>query len=67
VNHVVLGLPQPYPTGVARWLVDEIVAESAGLRGSGRRPEAGTAHPHLTERAGTRGSCPAAAPPPAPA
>ncbi|MFE2972038.1 LLM class flavin-dependent oxidoreductase [Streptomyces sp. NPDC059340] len=64
VNHVVLSLPQPYPTGVARWLVDEIIA---GVQGSGRRPEAGTARPHLTERAGTRGSCPAAAPPPAPA
>ncbi len=28
VNHVVLGLPQPYPPGVARWLVDEIIAGS---------------------------------------
>jgi alkanesulfonate monooxygenase SsuD/methylene tetrahydromethanopterin reductase-like flavin-dependent oxidoreductase (luciferase family) len=64
VNHVVLGLPQPYPPGVAHWLVDEIIS---GVRAGGRHPEAGTAHPHLTERAGTRGSCPAAAPPPAPA
>lgn len=64
VNHLVLSLPQPYPEGVARWLVDEIIT---GVRRSGRRPEAGTAHPPLTERAGTPGSCPAAAPPPAPA
>ncbi|WP_405888975.1 LLM class flavin-dependent oxidoreductase [Streptomyces sp. NBC_01136] len=63
MNHVVLGLPQPYPPGVARWLVDEIIAE---VRKSRRRPEAGTAHPRLTERAGIRGSCPVAAPPPAP-
>ncbi|MCZ1002578.1 LLM class flavin-dependent oxidoreductase [Streptomyces mirabilis] len=35
VNHVVLGLPQPYPPGVARWLVDEIIA--GVRRGPGER------------------------------
>ena len=27
-THIVLGLPAPYPPGVARWVVDEIVATS---------------------------------------
>jgi alkanesulfonate monooxygenase SsuD/methylene tetrahydromethanopterin reductase-like flavin-dependent oxidoreductase (luciferase family) len=27
-RHVVLGLPAPYPTGVARWVADELVATS---------------------------------------
>jgi len=25
-RHVVLGLPTPYPAGVARWTVDELIA-----------------------------------------
>jgi len=43
VNHVVLSLPTPYPPGVARWLVDEIIEPF-----DGRRPDTGAARPHLT-------------------
>ncbi|WSP77809.1 LLM class flavin-dependent oxidoreductase [Streptomyces sp. NBC_01236] len=43
VNHVVLSLPTPYPTGVARWLVDKIIEPV-----DGRRPDADAARPHLT-------------------
>ncbi|MFE1339580.1 LLM class flavin-dependent oxidoreductase [Streptomyces sp. NPDC058733] len=28
MNHIVLGLPRPYPQGVARWLADEIIAKA---------------------------------------
>jgi alkanesulfonate monooxygenase SsuD/methylene tetrahydromethanopterin reductase-like flavin-dependent oxidoreductase (luciferase family) len=28
-QHVVLGLPAPYPTGVARWVADELISKSA--------------------------------------
>ena len=27
-SHLVLGLPAPWPTGVARWVADEVVAPS---------------------------------------
>lgn len=38
MNHVVLSLPQPYPPGVARWLVDEIIDRvPAEIRARGRR------------------------------
>ncbi|MFJ5272466.1 LLM class flavin-dependent oxidoreductase [Streptomyces sp. NPDC088358] len=38
-GHVVLSLPQPYPPGVARWLVDEIITRvPAEVPESGRRP-----------------------------
>ncbi|MFF2996346.1 LLM class flavin-dependent oxidoreductase [Streptomyces sp. NPDC057950] len=38
-DHVVLGLPQPYPPGVARWVVDEIITRvPAVVPESGRRP-----------------------------
>lgn len=33
-SHVVLGLPAPYPAGVARWVVDEVVEQLDG----GERP-----------------------------
>ncbi|KOV56228.1 LLM class flavin-dependent oxidoreductase [Streptomyces sp. MMG1121] len=28
-RHIVLGLPAPYPAGVARWVTDEVIAKSA--------------------------------------
>ena len=28
MNHIVRGLPRPYPQGVARWLADEIIAKA---------------------------------------
>jgi alkanesulfonate monooxygenase SsuD/methylene tetrahydromethanopterin reductase-like flavin-dependent oxidoreductase (luciferase family) len=28
IGHVILGLPSPYPTGVARWVADELIAAS---------------------------------------
>jgi alkanesulfonate monooxygenase SsuD/methylene tetrahydromethanopterin reductase-like flavin-dependent oxidoreductase (luciferase family) len=28
--HIVLGLPAPYPAGIARWVADELIAPSAG-------------------------------------
>ena len=28
-RHITLGLPQPYPAGVARWVADELIAKSA--------------------------------------
>jgi hypothetical protein len=30
-RHVVLGLPAPYPAGVARWVTDELITTSADL------------------------------------
>ncbi|GAA1232507.1 LLM class flavin-dependent oxidoreductase [Pseudonocardia alaniniphila] len=30
VGHVVLGLPAPYPTGVARWVADELISPHCG-------------------------------------
>ena len=27
-RHIVLGLPSPYPTGVARWVTDELITAS---------------------------------------
>ncbi len=36
-QHIVLGLPAPYPTNVARWVAEEIIIASAyGPRGPGR-------------------------------
>jgi alkanesulfonate monooxygenase SsuD/methylene tetrahydromethanopterin reductase-like flavin-dependent oxidoreductase (luciferase family) len=31
-RHIVLGLPAPYPTGVARWVADELITTSAAER-----------------------------------
>ncbi len=28
-RHIVLGLPAPYPAGVARWVTDELITNSA--------------------------------------
>jgi hypothetical protein len=35
-GHVVLGLPAPYPTDVARWVTDELITPSAQHRGRPR-------------------------------
>jgi alkanesulfonate monooxygenase SsuD/methylene tetrahydromethanopterin reductase-like flavin-dependent oxidoreductase (luciferase family) len=35
-RHVVLGLPTPYPTGVARWVADELVTPSLAATAAGR-------------------------------
>ena len=43
-GHVVLGLPAPYPAGVARWVADEIIIPVAGRSGDRSpavRPPAG--------------------------
>ncbi len=31
-RHVVLGLPAPYPAGVAQWVADELIATLLPLR-----------------------------------
>ncbi|WP_267953796.1 hypothetical protein [Streptomyces sp. MBT65] len=38
MNRVVLSLPRPYPRGVARWLVDEIIAGRYSTHPSTARP-----------------------------
>ncbi|WP_329261214.1 LLM class flavin-dependent oxidoreductase [Streptomyces sp. NBC_01478] len=38
MNHIVLSLPRPYPQGVARWLVDEIIAGRYSTNPSTARP-----------------------------
>ena len=33
-GHIVLGLPSPYPTGVARWVADELISVSSAVSGT---------------------------------
>jgi hypothetical protein len=32
-RHFILGLPTPYPAGVAQWVADNIITPSIGRRG----------------------------------
>jgi alkanesulfonate monooxygenase SsuD/methylene tetrahydromethanopterin reductase-like flavin-dependent oxidoreductase (luciferase family) len=37
IGHIILGLPSPYPDGVARWVADELITRSpGGVRGTAR-------------------------------
>ncbi|MFE5244292.1 MULTISPECIES: LLM class flavin-dependent oxidoreductase [unclassified Streptomyces] len=48
-THIVLGLPAPWPAGVARWAADELIGPSAQVRGPGS--ETPRAEGPLPERA----------------
>ena len=41
-GHIVLGLPSPYPIGVARWVADELISLSSAVSGTATAMDART-------------------------